>query len=148
VVPKRESARVAELDVIEDVECLDAKLHRNSLRQLSLFDQREVDLPTVQSTNQSIRCVSKTGEEAVRVHRRGCECGGIDQRYAIVPTPRKSHWHARDHVRPLIGLIVTIGKKISARQTGWEERIERILNVVAEVHLHGQGMASVPQADA
>src|SRR5256886_12113340 len=47
-------------------------------------------------------------------------------------------------IRPLIGLIVAIGKKVSAGKT-----VERPADyVVSEIHLHGQGMARMPHSDA
>src|SRR5579863_3891057 len=148
VVRQGKGARVAELNMVQDVEYLRPKLHGNTFGEFGCFHQRQIDLPAIQSADEAVRRISKTSEEALRVYRRRRERRGIDQRHSVVSTSRQSQRHARHYVRPLIVLVVTVGKKIGVGQAGGEERVVGILYVAAEIHLNGQRMTGMPQPDA
>src|SRR5258708_26302994 len=136
--------------MVKDIERLDAKLHRHPLRQFRFLKERQVHLPTVQSPNDSISGIAEAREVSIRVHRRGLKRGGIDEWHPMLTTARQSQRYARNDVRSLIRLIVTIGKEVSARKR--TVRVEKLIvgigDVAAQVHLNRQWMPGVPQSDS
>src|SRR5215469_6987026 len=97
--------------MVEDVECLYAKFHTNPLRQSGLFNQGKINLPGIQSADETVRGISIASEEALRIDRRSREGSGIDQRHTVVSSSRKGQGNAGNYIRPLAGLIVAIWKQ-------------------------------------
>src|SRR5258708_12266897 len=136
--------------MVKDIERLDAKLHRHPLRQFRSLKERQVHLPTVQSPNDSISGIAEAREVSIRVHRRGLKRGGIDEWHPMLTTARQSQRYARNDVRSLIRLIVTIGKEVSARKR--TVRVEKLIvgigDVAAQVHLTRQRIRVVPRSNS
>src|SRR5580700_5470406 len=102
-VIQREVVGVAKLDVIQDIKRLNSELQRKSLRQFSLFNERQVNLPRRQRTNdpvsripKSSHCARNTGSASHRVRRldgevlrRSLKRGRIDIRNTIFPAARQ-----------------------------------------------------------
>ena len=91
-----EGTRVAELNVVQDVERLHAKLHGDTLGEFRFFDQRKIDLPAIEGTDNTVWGIAKASEVAIRVHRRSREGGCVNQGYAVVSAARQSQWNTRE----------------------------------------------------
>src|SRR5579864_2344309 len=138
IVSQIEAAGVAELNVIEDIECLHGEFHGGALRQLPLLGKREIDLPAAQGAQQAVWGVSIPKEVSVGVLWRSLKRSGIDQRHAVAPASPHSHGHSGDEVGTLAGLIVAVREKVRIRKSR-ERRASKIpvwIYVLAEIHLN------------
>src|SRR5438132_6061810 len=75
-----EYARIAKLNVIENVEGLHAELHRHTLGQLGFLEQSQVNLPTAQSAEKPVGRIAIASEEAVGVNRGCLQCCRVNER--------------------------------------------------------------------
>src|SRR5215471_16480710 len=103
--------------MVEDIKGLHPKFQPNSLRQSGLFNQGKINLPGIQSANDTVRGISIASKEALGIDRRSREGSGIDQGNTVVSTSRKSQGNAGNHIRPLAGLIVAIRQQVGAGKT-------------------------------
>src|SRR5579871_2058137 len=116
--------------------------------QLCFLCQRQVDLPTIDSSNRTVGLVSEPGEESICVLRWRRKCSSIDERNAVMPPTGHSQRDSRYQVWPLAGLIVAIGKKISVCESCSGERVGRIGYGPTEVQPNGKRVPRVPHPDA
>jgi len=134
-VIEAESVRIAELDVIEDIEELNAELQRKALGKFRFFHQRHVDLPRVQCPDDAVARSAKVSEKSRhRIKRRSLECGNVDDGNIIVTAAGNSQRHSRDEIRTLVGLIIAVGKKEGG--------------VPMQIHRDGIGMTRMPYSKA
>jgi len=146
VIRESEIARVAQLNVIEDIECLYREFHRNVLGELRFLRKGNIDLPAIQGPNYAIGRVAVPKEVSVSVLRRSLKRGVVDQRYTIVPASRHNYRYSGNNVGTLVGLIIAVREKIRIGKVdeGRTSEITQWINTLAQIHLNCKRMSRVP----